>query len=109
MDVGEKRNADGVECARARVPEKRRAGRAWHRRKRERAFGEHLANEAGLSGTESGTDGDFFLARSGTREKEVGKIGADDEHDDADSTGEDEECGAKTSTDMGGERSERGV
>jgi len=108
--VGEARDADGGQVRENACTEKseEQAERGTAAGKNN-AFGKHLANETGLSSSERGANGDFFLACSRAREEQVGKIGADDEHDGADGTGEDYECGAKTSADMGGERSECGV
>ncbi len=109
VDAGEERNADGVEVgeqARASEGEKQ-AERGAEKREHE-AFGKHLANEAGFAGAKSGADGDFFLARCGTREKEIRKVGTNDKHDNAYSAGEDEESGAKASTDMSRDEREAG-
>src|SRR6266853_663178 len=67
VDIGEKRNADGIE-----VSEQPGAGESEQQSENStekgenEALREHLANEAALAGTESGADGDFLLARGGT-------------------------------------------
>jgi len=109
MDAREERNADGVEMReQARASESEKQAESGAEEREDEAFGEHLANEAGFAGTESGADGDFFLARGGTGEEEVRKIGTDNKHDDADGAGENEKSGAKASADVCGEEREAG-
>jgi len=109
MNLGEKRDADSVEMrekARASKSEEQPEHGAENRK--DEAFRQHLANEAALASSERGADGDFLLAGSGTSEKKVGEIGADDEHDDANGTSKDHESRAKASADVIRKRSERG-
>ena len=45
----------------------------------EKALGEQLADDAQAAGAQGGTDGDFFFARGGAGEQEVGDVGAGDQ------------------------------
>ena len=54
------------------------SGRAPAERQKQR-FGECLPNETGPRGADGGADGDLLTARRGTREQQVGEIGASDE------------------------------
>ena len=55
------------------------------------ALGEHLANQPAAPGAERGANGHLLLPRGRAREQEIGQIGADDQHDDADRAGEHQE------------------
>src|SRR5262249_17768637 len=104
-DAGEERKIEGVEArkrTRACIREDETESGAA-RRERD-AFGKELAHEAQAIGAEGSADGDFALAGAHTSELQIGQIGANDEHDDADGAGEDNERGAYGPADVRGER-----
>ena len=60
-------------------------------------FTEQLADDSTPAGAKRGANSDFFRARSGSREKQVGDIGAGDQQHETDGTQEDQQRGSDVS------------
>ena len=78
--------ADGEQCAHTEVAGGEAENSAGKRQKQ--AFGEQFAHDARAGGAESGADGEFAGAARGTRQQQVGDVGAGDQQDEADGADE---------------------
>ena len=88
-DIGRREAEDGI------FQEENRDQRDYARdQRKERAFGDELACEAGTAGAQREADGDFAAASGSAREQKVGDIYAGDQQDKSYCSEKDEEFGA---------------
>ena len=109
-DTFQQRNTEGIEM--------RHQARAAHRQGQaeggaaageHHALGDHLADQSTASRAERGANGHLLLAGHGTRQQEIRKVRADDQHHDAHGTGKHEQSGAEAAGDELFERDDLGA